>query len=144
MNASSIFSFGNSFVLLGWLLLIILPHWKFTQGLILHGIIVLFALLYTYLIGKDIGSFDPNSFSTLANVKALFQDDDAVAAGWLHYLAFDLFVGAYIVKESIKLNISRWIYSLILPFTFMFGPVGYLIFFMVKVSKTKKIADVHH
>jgi hypothetical protein len=144
MNASSIFSFGNSFVLLGWLLLIILPHWKFTQGLILHGIIVLFALLYTYLLAKDIGSFDPNSFSTLANVKALFQDDNAVAAGWLHYLAFDLFVGAYIVRESIKLNIARWIYSLMLPFTFMFGPVGYLLFFMVKVSKTKKIADVHH
>jgi len=143
MNASSIFSFGNTFVLLGWILLIVLPNWKYTQVLILHGIVVLFAILYTYLFGKDIGSFDPNSFSTLANVKALFQNDDAVAAGWLHYLAFDLFVGAYVVRESQNLGISRWIYTLILPFTFMFGPVGYLIFFITKTVKTKSIADIH-
>ena len=100
MNASSIFSFGNSFVLIGWILLVFLPDWKYTQVLILNGVVVFFSILYSYLIGRDIGSFDPNSFSTLANVKALFQNGDAVAAGWLHYLAFDLFVGAYIVRES--------------------------------------------
>ena len=100
MNASSIFSFGNSFVLLGWLLLIFVPNWKFTQTIILNGIIVLFAILYSFLILKDIGDFKADSFSTLANVKALFQNDNAVAAGWMHYLAFDLFVGAYIVRKS--------------------------------------------
>jgi hypothetical protein len=143
MNASSIFSFGNTFVLFGWILLIFVPKWKFTQIIILNGIVVLFAVLYTYVFSKDIGNFDPNSFSTLENVKVLFQNDNAVAAGWLHYLAFDLFVGAYVVKESQKLGISRWIYTLILPFTFMFGPVGYLLFFITKTAKTKSIADVH-
>ena len=102
MNASSIFSFGNFFVLLGLILLVFLPDWKYTQALVLNGVVVFFAILYSYLIGKDIGSFDPNSFSTLANVKALFQNDDALASGWLHDLAFDLFVGAYIDRESIK------------------------------------------
>jgi len=143
MNASSIFSFGNTFVLFGWILLIFVPKWKYTQIIILNGIVVLFAVLYTYVFSKDIGNFDPNSFSTLENVKVLFQNDNAVAAGWLHYLAFDLFVGAYVVKESQKLGISRWIYTLILPFTFMFGPVGYLLFFITKTAKTKSIADVH-
>lgn len=143
MTASSIFSFGNTFVLVGWILLIFLPKWKYTQIMILNGIIVLFAVLYAYLFSKDIASFDPNSFSTLENVKALFQNDNAVAAGWLHYLAFDIFVGAYIVKESQKLEISRWIYTLILPFTFMFGPVGYLLFFIAKTAKTKSLADVN-
>ncbi|MBK8670756.1 MAG: DUF4281 domain-containing protein [Saprospiraceae bacterium] len=143
MDASSVFSFGNTFVLLGWILLIILPKWKYSQVLILHGIVVLFSIMYTYLLIRDIGSFNLNSFSTLANVKVLFQNDDAVAAGWLHYLAFDLFVGAYIVRESQNLGISRWIYTLILPFAFMFGPVGYLIFFITKTVKTKSIADIH-
>jgi Domain of unknown function (DUF4281) len=142
MNATSIFSFGNSFVLLGWILLVFLPDWRYTQALVLNGVVLFFAILYSYLIGKDIGIFDPNSFSTLANVKVLFQNDDAVAAGWLHYLAFDLFVGAYIVRESKKLEISRWIYTPILPFTFMFGPVGYLLFVISKTFKTKKIAEV--
>ena len=143
MNATLIFSFGNSFVLLGWILLIFLPKWKHTQTIILNGMIVLFALIYSYLLLKDIGCFSIDSFSTLANVKALFQNDNAVAMGWIHYLAFDLFVGAYIVKKSQQLQISRWLYTLPLPFTFMFGPVGYLLFFLIKTFKTKTIYGIN-
>lgn len=143
MNASSIFSFGNSFVLLGWILLIFLPKWKHTQTIILNGMIVLFSLIYAFLLLKDIGSFSVDSFSTLANVKALFQNDNAVAMGWIHYLAFDLFVGAYIVKKSQQLQISRWLYTLTLPFTFMFGPVGYLLFFLIKTLKTRTIHEIN-
>ena len=139
MDAASIFSLGNSCILIGWILLIFLPNWKYTQASILNGIIVLYAVVYTYLILKDIGDFRADSFSSLANVKALFQNDNAVAAGWFHYLAFDLFVGAYIVRKSIALGISRVFYTLALPFTFMFGPMGYLIFFIIKSLKTKSL-----
>jgi hypothetical protein len=139
MDAASIFSLGNSCILIGWILLIFLPNWKYTQASILNGLIVLYALVYTYLILKDIGDFRADSFSSLANVKALFQNDNAVAAGWFHYLAFDLFVGAYIVRKSISLGISRVFYTLALPFTFMFGPMGYLIFFIIKSLKTKSL-----
>lgn len=141
MEAASIFSVGNSVILLGWLLLIILPNWKYTQDLILNGLIVLYAIVYSYLILKDIGDFKADSFSTLANVKALFQNDNAVVAGWFHYLAFDLFVGAYIVRKSISIGIYRWLYSLALPFTFMFGPFGYLIFFIIKSAKTRSLTS---
>jgi hypothetical protein len=143
MNAATIFSQGNSFVLLGWILLIFLPKWKYTQSIVLHGIILLLAIVYTILIAQGIHEFKPDSFSTLANVKALFQNDNAVAAGWLHYLAFDLFVGAYVVRKSIQLGISRWVYTPILPFCFMFGPVGYLLFFIVKTIKAKSLIDIH-
>jgi Domain of unknown function (DUF4281) len=141
MDAASIFSLGNSFILIGWILLIFLPNWKYTQVIILNGLIVLYSVVYTYLILKDIGDFRADSFSSLANVKALFQNDNAVAAGWFHYLAFDLFVGAYIVRKSISLGISRWLYTLALPFTFMFGPIGYLIFFIIKSLKTKSLSE---
>lgn len=141
MGAASIFSFGNSCILIGWILLIFLPNWKYTQVSILNGLIVLYSVVYAYLILKDIGDFRADSFSTLANVKALFQNDNAVAAGWFHYLAFDLFVGAYIVRKSISLGISRWLYTLALPFTFMFGPMGYLIFFIIKSLKTKSVSE---
>lgn len=143
MNPSSIFSFANSFVFLGWILLIFLPKWKYTQTVILNGIVLLFSILYAYLLLKDIVSFNVDSFSTLANVKALFQNDNAVAMGWIHYLAFDLFVGAYIVRKSQKLQISRWLYTLTLPFTFMFGPVGYLLFFILKTVKTQSFHETN-
>jgi hypothetical protein len=141
MTPASIFSFGNSFVLLGWLLLLLLPNWKYTQAVVLNGIILVLAVIYSFLILKDIGSFDADSFGSLENVKALFQNDGAVAAGWFHYLAFDLFVGAYVVKKSKEFGISRWIYSFILPFVFMFGPIGFVIYTIVKTVKTKKIIE---
>lgn len=141
MDASSIFSLGNSVILLGWIILIFFPTWKHSQVFIMNGLIVLYSVVYAFLILKDIGDFNPASFSTLANVKALFQNDNAVAAGWFHYLAFDLFVGAYIVRKSISLGISRWLYTLALPFTFMFGPMGYLIFFIIKSLKIKSLSE---
>jgi hypothetical protein len=139
MDAASIFSLGNTFILIGWILLIFLPNWKHTQASILNGLIVLYSLVYSFLILKDIGDFNADSFSTLANVKALFQNDNAVAAGWFHYLAFDLFVGAYIVRKSVSLGLARWLYTLALPFTFMFGPLGYMIFFIMKTAKTRSL-----
>ena len=141
MQATVIFSICNQVILLGWILLIFLPNWKFTQPIILNGLIVLFASVYAFLILKDIGNFSPDSFSSLANVKVLFQNDDAVAAGWIHYLAFDLFVGTYIVRKSKEKGLSRILYTITLPFTFMFGPIGYLLFVIFKTIKTKSIND---
>lgn len=143
MDATTLFGFGNSYVLLGWILLIFLPDWKHTQTIVQRGVILLLSIIYSYLILKGIGYFSLDSFSTLANVKALFQADDAVAAGWMHYLTFDLFVGSYIVAKSRSLNISRWVYTLILPFTFMFGPIGYVLFTLAKIIKTKSIHETN-
>ncbi len=141
MQAAEIFSICNKVILLGWILLIFLPNWKYTQAIILNGLLVLFASIYAFMILKDIGHFNPESFSTLANVKALFQNDDAVAAGWIHYLAFDLFVGTYIVRKSSQIGLSRVLYTICLPFTFMFGPMGYLLFVVFKTIKTKSFND---
>lgn len=137
MNPSAIFSFGNSFVLIGWILLLAIPNWKHTQTLVLGGVVFVLSIIYAFVLISGLGSFSLDSFSTLENVKKLFSEDQAVALGWVHYLAFDLFVGAYIVRKSQELGISRWLYSLALPFTFMFGPVGYLIFLIIKTIKTK-------
>ncbi len=141
MTPAALFNFGNTFVLIGWILLLILPNWKYTQTIVLNGVILVLGIIYTFLILKSLGGFDVDSFGTLANVKALFQDDGAVAAGWMHYLAFDLLVGTYIVKKSKEIELSRVIYSLILPFTFMFGPIGYVLFVLAKSIKTKSILE---
>ena len=143
MTPTQIFSFANTFVLLGWLLLLILPNWKFTQTVILKGVVLILVFIYAFLIFKDIGNFNSDSFSNLNNVMELFKSETAVAAGWLHYLALDLFVGAYIVKQSKEFQIPRLIYTLILPFAFMFAPIGYLIFVLVKAIKTKSIFETN-
>lgn len=137
MEPSIVFSFSNSFVLIGWILLIFFPNWKYTAALVLNGVILILSLIYSTLILTTIQDFDVNSFSTLQNVKELFQKDMAVAAGWIHYLAFDLFVGLYIVYKGKELGFARWQYTLCLPFTFMFGPIGLLMFLITKWLKNR-------
>jgi hypothetical protein len=137
MTPSVLFDFVNFYAFLGWLLLLIAPNWKQTQVIIKFGILLVLAIVYSILVLKGISTFNIDDFSSLEKVKILFSKDEAIVAGWIHYLAFDLFVGAYIVRKSIEKCIPRWIYSLILPFTFMFGPVGFLVFTLVSLSKSK-------
>ena len=137
MTASALFSFANSYAFLGWFLLFSAPNWKHTQTIVKYGILVVLGLIYAVLVLKGIKNFNISDFSTLSNVKQLFSQDEALLAGWIHYLCIDLFIGAYIVRKSIEINIPRIIYSLILPFTFMFGPVGFVIFTLVSLSKSK-------
>jgi hypothetical protein len=118
-----------------------MPTWKYTQAVILNGLLVIFSIVYTYLLLQDFDQLSADSFSTLAKLKLLFQSDTAVAAGWVHYLVFDLFVGAYIVRKSIQIGLSRWVYSFVLPFAFMCGPIGYLLFVIIKLIKTKSFHE---
>ncbi|MFZ9221356.1 MAG: ABA4-like family protein [Sediminibacterium sp.] len=143
MTPSEIFSISNSVIFIGWILLIILPKWKYTQSIILNGLLVVFSILYSFLLFKDIGELSADSFGTLAKLKLLFQSDTAVLAGWVHYLIFDLFVGAYIVRKSIEIELPRIIYTCILPFALMCGPIGYLIFVIVKTFKAKTLIEVN-
>lgn len=135
MESALVFKITNAFVLIGWILLLFASRWKYTQQIVLYGVVLVLSLVYTALIAPTILNFNPDAFSTLANVKNLFQNDAALAAGWVHYLAFDLFVGAYIVREGVRCEMPRWKYSLCLPFTFMFGPIGLLVFYLFKLGK---------
>ena len=132
MSPSAIFQLANTFVLIGWLLLIFAPKWQYTHRVVLQIVVAILAAVYVVLIAPTLADFSPDAFSTLENVRTLFQNDSSLAAGWVHYLAFDLFVGAYIVKEGIASGLARWKYTICLPFTFMFGPVGLLLNFIIR------------
>ncbi|NUO01652.1 MAG: DUF4281 domain-containing protein [Saprospiraceae bacterium] len=132
--AHTIFQFTNTFSLFAWLLLLILPNWKYTFKILASGWVVLLALLYTFLLSKGISEFSPESFGSIESIRALFQDDMALTAGWIHYLAFDMLVGCLIVHQSKEQGIPRWLYSICLPFTFMFGPVGFLMYKLLSLK----------
>lgn len=137
MEPSTIFSICNLLSLCSWLILITIPNLKYVLNIIVPVIILMLSLIYVALILPTIANFDPSMFSTLENVKQLFQNDTALAAGWVHYLAFDLFVGIYIVKEAKRLGITRWLTTPCLLLTFMFGPTGLIVFFIMKITKVK-------
>jgi len=73
-------------------------------------------------------------FDTLDNVMLLFTQKEVALAGWIHFLAFDLFVGAWVVRTARRIGMSHWLVLPILPVTLMFGPAGYLLFLVLRGS----------
>ncbi len=141
MSAETLFSICSTLVLPQWLLLIFTPRWKWTQKLIAsYAIPLLLAVVYIFLLITHINESPDGGFSTLAGVKNLFAADFLLLAGWIHYLAFDLVVGSWIVLDSQKRGINHWLVIPCLIFTFMLGPFGFLLYQICKhlfSSKTK-------
>lgn len=131
----SIFQIVNLLALLGWLTLILFPNRLLAIKRVKYGLVSLLALTYLFLMFPLLPELSGDSFSSLENVKELFKHDQMVTAGWIHYLVFDLFVGVYIIENSIKVGLKRWKYTLCLPFTFIIGPLGLIMFYVFKIVK---------
>ncbi len=122
-----------------WLLMIVLPKWKATRFLIDYKIIpLLLSLLYAIYIYFAIQISGGMDFGSLSSVMALFTEENAVLAGWVHYLAFDLLVGMWMIDQNQKLGIHPVIMAPILFATFMLGPIGFLLFMIVRSFQLKR------
>lgn len=128
MTASTAFSLANPFALAGWIILIFgivrnKPFWRDTVAGLWWPLALsaVYTLLIIFFFFKAQGGFD-----TLENVQLLFTAPWAALAGWVHYLAFDLFIGAWIARRVMVESMSRWWLAGLLPATFMFGPIGFL------------------
>jgi len=120
-------------------MLVFFPNYKHTKNITVILLSSLFfAGIYITSLLLSIGKTEGN-FSSLEGVRSLFSNDLALLAGWIHYLAFDLFVGTWIV-ENAKINrISRFFIIPCLFLTFMFGPTGLLCYTMLKFILKKPI-----
>lgn len=121
------FQIGNVLVLPAWVLLLFFPG-NAHLSKVINATTWLLAAAYVSLLVVGMGGFDSSSFNSLQGLRLLFASDEALAAGWLHYLCFDLLVGYYIVTKGRQQALPRWKYTLPLPFTFLFGPMGWLLF----------------
>ncbi len=128
MNADLIFKICNTAALASWVLLVAAPRWKLVPQLIRWGVMTLMAVLYSVLIAVYFFRVDGGGFSSLAAVQALFTSREVALAGWVHYLAFDLLVGLWIAEKSDSLGIARIVQAPVVVTTFMFGPLGFLMF----------------
>ncbi len=141
MNAETIFSIANMTALAAWILLVVVPRWRWTRKIVLSGAIPLllsgaYLILIVLFFGKAEGGFD-----SLANVMKLFTNQWATLAGWIHYLTFDLFVGSWEVKDSQARGISHWLVIPCLILTFIFGPIGFLLYHILRFAASKKSAQ---
>jgi hypothetical protein len=126
MTWATLFSLANGIALVSWATLIVAPRWAALLALIRYGVIVLFCIAYAALVLLFFFRIEGGGFGTLLEVRALFASDPALLAGWLHYLAFDLFVGLWIAERADARGLNRFIQAPLLFATFMFGPIGLL------------------
>jgi hypothetical protein len=138
MKAEQIFTIVNLVAIFGWLLISILPTWKYTRIVVLSGAVpLLLSVAYLVLIVLFFGSAE-GGFGSLEGVMKLFTNQWAVLAGWIHYLAFDLFVGSWEVSDSQRNGISHVLVIPCLFLTFVFGPIGFLLYVVIKLLMPRK------
>src|SRR5262245_16909882 len=140
MTAAQVFSFANLITATGWLILIVLGRKSWVHGLVVGVILpLLLAVLYAGLLIAHWSDVH-GGFGTLAGVQALFSNEWILLAGWVHYLAFDLFVGCWEMRDAQQYGIPYWAVIPSLVLTFLFGPVGLLIYFLIRVFRIRKLA----
>lgn len=131
------FGFANNFGLLLWIALaasLFVPRirawvWPATQFVIP----ALWGVAYVVLLIQGMPETE-GSFSSIDGVRALFASDSALTAGWLHYLAFDLFVGTWIARDSTQRGIHGLLVMPCLGLTLMFGPAGLLAYLLLRLG----------
>ena len=138
MDYATWFGFGNQLAMLGWLVLIVALFWSKIQKWAYIGFIpLLLSLFYLYMIAVHF-DFSGGDFGSLEGVMSLFTIESSVLAGWVHYLAFDLWVGTWEVANSKKHGIHPLLVVPCLILTFMFGPVGLVLYILIRTIKTKR------
>ena len=132
VRLGELFSLSAAVALPCWLLLLVAPRWRWSQLLATFVAPLLIAVLYILLLVSH--KFPPGSgFGSLSQVSALFQSPFALLAGWIHYVAFDLFTGAWQARDAKRVGISQWIVAPCLLLTLLFGPVGLALYLLLKL-----------
>lgn len=133
-----LFQYSGPLVLMGWLALALAPLAprlaQIVAGLVIPAIL---SVAYTALILVHWADA-PGGFGSLADVMALFTDPPVALAGWVHYLAFDLLIGAWITRTARAEGIPHLLILPCLALTFLFGPAGFLAFLILRAGFTAR------
>lgn len=139
MTPESLFQISSTVAALSWLALLILSRHDIVTRLVIPvGVCSLLGFLYLYLLIDNMGS-SQGGFGSLADVSLLFQSQSLLLAGWVHYLAFDLFIGCWEVRDARRHAIPIVLIVPAMFLTFMFGPVGLLAYLLIRFVRTRSV-----
>ena len=136
----------NLGVLPFWLILIFFPKSNLCRYFVtsifpfflLSGAYV-FLLYKSYLSSYD---FDANFslYIGIDNTKDLFSNKNFLMLFWIHFISINLFTGGWIVKDSQKFMINKLLLSVPLIITYLIGPLGLLIYWLIRIFYAKNIS----
>lgn len=130
----------NGSVLPAWILLLVAPRAAITDRIVHTGIIpMMLAIAYGLLLFGDQPGPQGANFFTLEGVMRIFTTRQTVIACWTHYLVFDLFVGAWIVRDARRLAIPHLATVPSIGLTLMFGPLGLLSYLVLRAAMRRRL-----
>lgn len=137
MDFETLFSIAGLIAMIGWLCLLfspLIPKWSdWIAGTILP---IVLSLGYVILLVIP-SSESAGGFETLADVMVLFSFEQAALAGWVHFLSFDLFIGAWVCRTARTESVSFWLIAPCLPVIFLFGPAGLIAFQIIRAVRNR-------
>lgn len=136
-NADMLFNFSTVLALLAWVYLVLFPSRPFTHKMIMGAVVALLALLYASLLLDALPLLDFASFKSLNGWTSLIQKPGMALLLWVHILAFNLLAGVFIAANAAKHGIG---YFMLLPcfiFTATLGPVGFILYLLVRWNHTR-------
>jgi hypothetical protein len=131
MSAEQLFSILNLITMAAWLPLLFLPRLRWTTTVIPVVVPAVLAVVYVVLIAMTLPHSN-GGFSSLNAVAELFNDRRALLAGWVHYLAFDLFIGGWEARDAQARGVPHLLVVPALVLTFLLGPAGLLVYLAVR------------
>lgn len=138
MTPERLFSLANLVALVGWVALIFVP--RRAARVVPVALPLVLSVVYVVLIASAMPGSEGN-FSSLDGVRTLFANPWALLAGWVHYLAFDLFVGGWEVRDAQRRGIPHLAIVPALVLTFLFGPGGWLLYLCVRSVVRSRVAE---
>ena len=138
MTPDTVFLITCSIAAVGWIIIIFLsPFWRGYDKFVTGIVVALLALAYTWV---NAANFDPGlikKFFSLDGIAQIFSNRPLLTAAWIHFLAFDLLAAVWIKNNSARHRIGHLLILPALIFTCMLGPLGFLIYLLIRFIKTK-------
>ena len=134
MELDRLFSLSNLTVMPFWLLMIVLPRWRWTERIMRSPLVALLpALIYSALVLPRFGAiFAAVRNPTLLGIVTLLGTPEGATIAWAHFLAFDLLAGRWAYLDSRDRGINGLLMAPILFFILMLGPIGFLLYLAVR------------
>lgn len=129
-----LFAAVNLAVMPFWFLVIFLPGWGVTRrAASSYGVLLPLPIAYAVLLVPKLPDVVPVLLSpTLEAIASALGTPEGALLGWVHFLAFDLFVGRWVYLDSRERRVPWWVSSPILLLSLMFGPLGLLTYLLVR------------
>ncbi len=139
MTPETLFQVANTMALLCWISLVFFPRSPLLSRLLIPVVACgLLGILYLFLLVTNAADAE-GGFGSLQGVAKLFENKQVLLAGWIHYLAFDLFIGSWEVRDAQRNGIAHiWIVPALL-LTFIVGPAGLLAYYLIRLLRTRDL-----